>query len=560
MTSALISLMVVAGTLAAPATPHGAVEVQRFALVAGANFGGSDRPELRYAVSDAERFARVLVELGGVPENHAIVLKQPKLRELVDALDELSARVGEARRAAAANGGGRTEVLVYYSGHADEKGLLIGEDRYSYQSLRERLEEIPADVRIAVLDACASGAFTRAKGGRKRPPFLVDESSDMQGHAFLTSSAETESAQESDHIGASYFTYYLISGLRGAADVTGEGKVTLNEAYQFAFNETLGRTVDTTGGPQHPSYDISLTGTGDVVMTDLRQTTATMVLGAELDGRIFVRNARQELVVELFKPYGRTVELGLEPGVYEVRVEREAHALIAHAQIAEGQRVALDANLFTPTKPEPTRRRGDETLRFALSGRNRLELRLGMSTAGGFRPSEGAAWVGSEVGNVTAGFQYTRFLSESLALTLALQAQSVLAGTGVDETGAHVGSQEVIRIPLGVRWNPSRKDFRRKTIKPYLAAGLGPVIGTAAGVSAGPSGTVVGTRTLGALGGSLGAGVDVMLGRSCAVGLSAGYDWMTDFAEPFGGRRNYSGADVTLSVGWLFGKGTASRH
>jgi hypothetical protein len=100
----------------------------------------------------------------------------------------------------------------------------------------------------------------------------------MRGHAFLTSSAETEAAQESDRIRASYFTHYLISGFRGAADLSGDGKVTLNEAYQFAFNETLGRTVDTRGGAQHPSYDINLTGTGDVVMTDVRQTTATIVL------------------------------------------------------------------------------------------------------------------------------------------------------------------------------------------------------------------------------------------------------------------------------------------
>lgn len=52
-------------------------------------------------------------------------------------------------------------------------------------------------------------------------------------------------------------------------------------------------------------------------MTDLRQTSATLVLGAELDGRFFLRNARRELVVELYKPFGRKVELGVEPGSYE---------------------------------------------------------------------------------------------------------------------------------------------------------------------------------------------------------------------------------------------------
>src|SRR6185295_2105265 len=154
-----------------------------------------------------------------------IVLRQPKLRELIDALDLLTRRVTAAKRTAGASGG-RTEVVLYYSGHADEQGLLLGDDRYSYRTLRDRLDLIPADVRIAVLDACSSGAFTRVKGGKARPPFLVDESADMRGHAFLTSSSETEAAQESDRIHASYFTHYLVSGFRGAADTSGDGKVT----------------------------------------------------------------------------------------------------------------------------------------------------------------------------------------------------------------------------------------------------------------------------------------------------------------------------------------------
>lgn len=219
--------------------------VQRFTLIIGANLGGADRPRLQYAITDAERVARVMVELGGVDPANEIVLKQPRLSEMAEALGRLQRRVSDARRM---GGGGRTEVLLYYSGHADEQGLLLGDDRYSYRTLRDRLDEIPADVRIAVLDACASGAFTRIKSGKPRPAFLVDESSAMRGHAFLTSSAATEAAQESDRIRASYFTHYLFSGFRGAADLSGDGRVTLNEAYQFAFTETLGRTVDTRGG------------------------------------------------------------------------------------------------------------------------------------------------------------------------------------------------------------------------------------------------------------------------------------------------------------------------
>src|SRR4029077_1469783 len=116
-------------------------------------------------------------------------------KDLGDALDTMTRRVTDAKRIAGS--GGRTEVLLYYSGHADEKGLLFGDDRYSYRTLRDRLDLIPADVRIAVLEAASPGAFTRIKSGRPRPAFLVDESSDMRGHAFLTSSSESEAAQES---------------------------------------------------------------------------------------------------------------------------------------------------------------------------------------------------------------------------------------------------------------------------------------------------------------------------------------------------------------------------
>jgi hypothetical protein len=166
-------------------------------LVIGANAGGADRAPLQYAVSDAERFARVLVELGGVPPANETILRQPTLRGMTEALDLLTRHVEEGRR-----GGGRTEVILYYSGHADELGLLLGEDRYSYRTLRDRLDQIPADVRIAVLDACSSGAFTRIKTAGRGRRF---SSTNRRTCAATpsTSSSENEAAQESDRIRAS---------------------------------------------------------------------------------------------------------------------------------------------------------------------------------------------------------------------------------------------------------------------------------------------------------------------------------------------------------------------
>ena len=347
------ALVLVSLLLAAPALAE-TVAVRRLALLVGVNDGGAERVRLRYAASDARSFDKVLGELGGVaPADRRLVLDVGRAG-LLEALGELRARAQAARTSGAA----RVEVLLYYSGHSDEEGLLLKGERLDYGELRRALEALPADVRIAVLDSCASGAFARAKGGTRRPAFLVDSGNKVKGHAILTSSSEDEISQESDRLGGSYFTHHLLSGLRGAADVTRDGRVTLNEAYQFAFHETLARTEKTRGGAQHPAYDIELAGSGDLVMTDLRATSAGLYLAEALEGRLFVRDEAGNLVVEVEKLAGRPTELGLAPGRYRVRREVASGASEAVFTLVEGQRTPLALAQFQGLALEATVARG----------------------------------------------------------------------------------------------------------------------------------------------------------------------------------------------------------
>ena len=170
------------------ASAFASATLQRYALVAGANDGGPDRPILKYAVSDAENFARVMETLGGVSSSDLVLLTEPSVIQLEDALEDLRQRIASSQGSLEGATRGRTQVMVYFSGHANEAGLLLGQDTFPYRSLRDWMDVVDADVRIAVLDACASGAITRVKGGRPRSAFLVDESSEMRGYAFLTSS------------------------------------------------------------------------------------------------------------------------------------------------------------------------------------------------------------------------------------------------------------------------------------------------------------------------------------------------------------------------------------
>jgi caspase domain-containing protein len=328
---------------------------RRLALVVGSNRGAADRVPLRYAVSDADRFADILTRMGGVAPADRVVLRDPGRKGLMEALSATASRASAARVAAQ-----RVEVIVYFSGHADEQGLMLGREVVRYAELRQAIQAIGADVGIAILDACASGAITRLKGGRAGPAFLHDVSSEVKGYAFLTSSSEDEAAQESERLRGSFFTHALVSGLRGAADVTGDGKVTLNEAYQFAFNETLVQTTPTQAGAQHPAYDIKMAGTGDVVMTDVRENSASLVLAEDYEGRFVVVSGKRHLVAELYKPSGRKVELGLEPGEYEVYFAEGQKLSKSALALVDGQRQELTRQSLQPAERLPTRLRGSD--------------------------------------------------------------------------------------------------------------------------------------------------------------------------------------------------------
>ncbi len=308
------------------ADPASASEAaRRYALLVGANDGGADRVALRYAHSDAETMGQVLTELGGIERADRTLLLDPSVGDLTSALDDLGERVATSPE--------RAEVIFYYSGHSDGEGLLLGEEHLPYPELKAALEAVPAQVRLAILDSCASGALIRTKGGRRVAPFLVDTANDVDGLAYITSSSADEVSQEADQIGGSYFTHSLATGLRGAADQSGDGRVTLDEAYSFAYETTLVRTERSQYGPQHANRAFDLSGKGNLVLTDLHLTSASLVLDEDLSGRALVRDADGDLVAELIKPAGRTIELGLGAGSYEITFGKASDGRFALAQI-----------------------------------------------------------------------------------------------------------------------------------------------------------------------------------------------------------------------------------
>ncbi len=329
--------------------------VRRFAFISGSNDGGPGRIPLRYAHSDAKAMARVLTQLGGIDTRDSVILLEPDRFDFEAGLARMRGMLERARKQAS----GRIELVFYFSGHSDEQGLMLGDDLVTYRELRSYIADLPSDVRIAILDSCSSGAMTRGKGGTKRAPFLLDNSVEVEGYAYLTSASEDEAAQESDRISGSFFTYYLVSGLRGAADHNRDQKVTLNEAYQYAFNETLARTESTQAGPQHAGYDFQLKGSGDLVLTDLRGTSALLVIAPDIEGRVFIRNRKGQLVAEINTAGGNPVSMGLDPGVYEISMDAGRRRLRGTVSLNQGKSTYISRADLGRMTVENTIVRGD---------------------------------------------------------------------------------------------------------------------------------------------------------------------------------------------------------
>lgn len=329
-------------------------ESGRWAVVAGSNYGGSERVPLRYAEDDARKMVRVLRELGFFPETQIRIL-----------LDSTPAdMLGAIRRASP---GERGDLLVvYYSGHADGDGLLMGDERLGLAELKQAVSTANADVALIILDACNAGAAIQTKGGRSAPSFIrFTDARRAKGRVILTSASASELAQESDEIGSSVFTHYLVSGLRGAADRSGDRRISLEELYRYVYDRTVHRTVDTLPGVQHPSFSYDLKGEGSIVLTDLNSESNGIILSAESAGDylIFDRD-RRTVVAELEKTPGESRLIPLSPGDYTLKKRLHDRLLVAQVEVKTGQRIEVqDAGMQEVDFEHPTAKGWDLMLR-----------------------------------------------------------------------------------------------------------------------------------------------------------------------------------------------------
>ncbi|MBW2733548.1 MAG: caspase family protein [Deltaproteobacteria bacterium] len=374
-------------------------EANRHLLTIASHRGMAGEATLRYAKRDAERLRDVLLQLGGVQPAHAVALVDPS--------------PGDVRQALRTLGRGRVKpgdaLLIYISGHMDSQAIHLGPERLSFKEIFTAARTTSALVRVFMLDGCRSGALTR-KGLRRSGPvrLIRPRPHPAQGELILTSSAPGEDALESSRLAGSFFTHYLVTGLRGAADGNHDGKVTVEEIFRFAHDRTVYATAGSPTGSQHPSFRLDMAGSGVFALSEQRKGTKE---GAQLKvvrpqaGVAYLLNGKTGYL-EAELSLAQRATLVVPAGSYRLRIATAKQVREASLELQPGSVLALDrvATRSIPLIALIRKGEGDRQRRPHVA----WDLEAGIAALHGFGPLWGA--------RVSASLEW-RSISLSLGLS-----------------------------------------------------------------------------------------------------------------------------------------------
>ncbi|MFQ5946405.1 MAG: caspase domain-containing protein [Anaerolineae bacterium] len=275
-----------------PPGPRPRATRKRWAVVIGVGgYESTEIPTLAYSVPDAEAFYDVLIRRAGFKKENVLLLtdkteRKPTLRNVKWALGTFLARSANKEDL----------VVIFFAGHGapevDPRGVesdglskyLVPSDAdpndlYStglpmdeFQIIFHRIE---AERVVVFLDSCYSGAAggrtfasRRTRASRVDDVFL-ERLTRSKGRAIIAASRPAEVSLELRELGHGIFTYYLLQGLKGTADLDRDGIVSLQELYQYVGQKVTQKSR-AEGGNQHPIMKGELEGNLPLVKVSRR--------------------------------------------------------------------------------------------------------------------------------------------------------------------------------------------------------------------------------------------------------------------------------------------------
>jgi Tol biopolymer transport system component len=216
----------------------------KYALIIGnTEYTDSGLAQLTAPGKDAEDFARVLKSQDICDfDDVKISINQPS-SSVIETIDEFFDQKKPDDL-----------LILYFSGHGvkDEIGSLYLAFKNTVRSrlrstaiksdyIREAMDQSRSKRQVLILDCCNSGAFPQGTKAEIGGAMGMSKAFQGYGRFVLTASDATQFAWEGDKVigetDNSLFTHFLVKGLEGEADSDGDGKISVDELYDYAYEQ-----------------------------------------------------------------------------------------------------------------------------------------------------------------------------------------------------------------------------------------------------------------------------------------------------------------------------------
>ncbi|RYX90475.1 MAG: tetratricopeptide repeat protein [Comamonadaceae bacterium] len=404
-------------------------------------------PQLSYAVRDARAIETTLVERLGFGKDKVITLTDGEATRanILKALTQWTGKDKPQRD---------DRVFVFFAGHGATRKLPSGRDLgylvpvdsdpqslasdgIAMSDLQNIAEDLVAKHVFFAMDACYSG-LGLTRGGQSPGDRFLKQNSRRVGRQMLTAGGADQMVADGGPGGHSVFTWTLLQGLNGKADLNGDGLITATELAAYVAPAVAGVSLQTPAfgslpGSEGGDFVFPLAAQEEYLGTGSNQLSKEAVaLNSRLDESRDKAAADNKAVVPDLNGTAKTIAIpapSTAPSRQRAQLEndrglqlfREAH--YAEAEAAFAQALALKPDFALAAN----------NLGFVYFKQDKLkEAARWYEAAIKMDPSRAVAWLNAgdayaRLGDKARGIQaYRTYLELAPKATLAPQVQEKL--------------------------------------------------------------------------------------------------------------------------------------
>ena len=204
-----------------------------------------------------------------------------------------------------------------------------------------------------------------------------------------------------------------------------------------------------------------------------------------------------------------------------------------------------------PNLAFPQEKFNDNSPFLSLTGKNCLAVNIGLLNNTAAVVNTTGAGASASTGFL-GSFLYNHWVTDDWAIELNAGIVGAKAQSGVNSLGVEQSSAAVVPFLAGFRYYPMGFAMGN-TVKPYIVV----LVGAFNGYSSSNKvvfGSNIGSesKSQSVFGSKFGVGIDAFINSWMRVGLNTGFNLVSDFDEPVGQRKNYSGVEFSMSFGVVF--------